>query len=183
MVKGGVTEPIGVVGMVVPASTLAKTAAGVAAAAAAGSLAATPRSDWYRSLDKPRWQPPPAAFPVVWTSLYSLIAVAGARALDRLHGTDRDSFRGAYAANLALNAAWTAVFFRARQPKLALLEILALDATNVLLLRRAWRADRTAALALLPYVAWTGFATVLNAAIAARNPARRVTAGVGGRRR
>jgi tryptophan-rich sensory protein len=151
-------------------STLAKTAAGVGAAATAGSLAATPRSDWYRSLDKPRWQPPPAAFPVVWTSLYALIAVAGARALDHLHGTDRQQFGLAYAANLALNAGWTAIFFRARRPTLALLEILTLDVANVALLRRAWRADRAAALALLPYVAWTGFATVLNGAISSRNP-------------
>ena len=106
---------------------------------------------------------------MVWTVLYALIAVGGARALDRLHGTERTQFRRAYATNLALNAAWTAIFFRARRPNLALLEISALDGTNVALLRRAWRADRAAALALLPYVAWTGFATVLNGAIALRN--------------
>ncbi len=150
-------------------TTLTKTAAGVTAAASAGSLATTPRSDWYRSLDKPRWQPPPAAFPVVWTALYALIAVGGARALDRLHGAERSRFRRTYAADLALNAAWTAIFFRARRPNLALLEILALDGVNIALLRRAWRADRTAALALLPYVAWTGFATALNRSIAVRN--------------
>ena len=150
--------------------TLAKTAAAVATTAAAGSVGTTPRSDWYQSLEKPRWQPPPAAFPIVWTSLYSLIAVAGARVLDRLDETDRSRFRRAFTANLALNAAWTAIFFRAHRPTLALLEILALDAANVDLLRRAWRADRPAALALLPYVVWTGFATVLNGVIAARNP-------------
>ncbi|MBE1484611.1 tryptophan-rich sensory protein [Plantactinospora soyae] len=47
-----------------------------------------------------------------------------------------------------------------------------LNAANVLLLRRAWRADRMAGVALLPYLGWTGFATGLNAAIAARNPGR-----------
>lgn len=150
-------------------TTLAKTAAGVVAAATAASVATSPRSDWYRSLVKPRWQPPPAAFPVVWTPLYALIAVAGARVLDRLEGTCRSRFRRSYTANLALNAAWTAIFFRARRPKLAFLEIMVLDAVNVALLRRAWRADPAAALALLPYVAWTGFATVLNGAIVSRN--------------
>lgn len=155
--------------MVVRVRTLAKTAAGVTVAATAGSLATTPKSDWYRSLDKPSWQPPPAAFPPIWTSLYALIAVAGARALDRLHGRSRRRFRRTYAASLALNAAWTAIFFRARQPKLAFLEILALDAANLALLRRARRADRAAVLALLPYIAWTGFATVLNGSIASRN--------------
>jgi tryptophan-rich sensory protein len=149
--------------------TLVKTAAGVAAAAAAGSAATTPSSEWYRSLDKPAWQPPPAAFPAVWTSLYALIAIAGARALDRLPPPERSRFWRTYAVNLGLNAAWTAVFFGARRPKLALLEIAALNASNLALLRRAWQTDRLAGAALLPYVAWTGFATALNGSIAARN--------------
>jgi translocator protein len=152
-----------------PVSTLAKTAAAVAATALAGSVATTPASEWYRSLDKPAWQPPPAAFPAVWTPLYGLIAVAAARVVDRARGGERNAFKRAFAANLALNAGWTTVFFRARRPGLALLEIALLNGSNVDLLRRAWRADRLAGAALAPYVAWTGFATALNAAIVARN--------------
>jgi tryptophan-rich sensory protein len=152
--------------------TLVKTAAGVAAAAAAGSSATRPNSEWYRSLDKPAWQPPPAAFPVVWTSLYALIAFATARALDRMTPTERARFWRAYALNLGLNAGWTLVFFGARRPRLALVEIAALNASNLALLRRAWRSDRLAGTALLPYVVWTGFATVLNRSIAARNNGR-----------
>jgi tryptophan-rich sensory protein len=149
--------------------TLVKTAAGVAAAAAAGSAATRPGSTWYQSLEKPRWQPPPAAFPVVWTSLYALIALAAARALNRLPPAERRRFWRTYAINLGLNAGWTGVFFGARRPGLALAEIAALNWSNVTLLRRAWRTDRLAGAALLPYVAWTGFATVLNGTIAARN--------------
>jgi tryptophan-rich sensory protein len=33
----------------------------------------------------------------------------------------------------------------------------------------SWRQDRTAALLFLPYLAWVGFATALNAAILALN--------------
>lgn len=152
--------------------TLVKTAAGVAAAAAAGSAVTRPGSDWYQSLNKPTWQPPPAAFPVVWSSLYALIAFAGARALDRLPEPQRRRFWRTYAVNLGLNAGWTAVFFGARQPRLALLEIAALNASNLALLRRAWQTDRVAGAALVPYVAWTGFATVLNRAIVTRNAQR-----------
>ena len=151
--------------------TFVKTAGATAAAAGVGSAATRADSAWYRGLEKPAWQPPAAAFPVVWTSLYTLIAVAGARALDRLSGAERARFRRGYAADLLLNAGWTALFFRARSPRLALGEIGALNAANLALLRRAWRADRPAGVMLLPYVAWTGFATALNASIAARNPA------------
>ncbi|WP_328549222.1 tryptophan-rich sensory protein [Streptomyces platensis] len=41
------------------------TAAAVAAAAVIGSRAVDPDSAWYRSLEKPRWQPPSWAFGVV----------------------------------------------------------------------------------------------------------------------
>lgn len=155
-----------------PIPTLVKTATATGVTAVAGAIATKPASRWYQSLDKPPWQPPATAFPTVWTTLYSLIAVAGARTLDRTHGADRAGFRRVFATNLALNAAWTALFFRVRRPRWALAEIAVLNAANLALLRRTWRADRIAAAALLPYVAWTGFATALNASIVARNPGR-----------
>lgn len=154
--------------------TLVKTAAAVAATAAAGSAAASTgtSSRWYRRLRKPAWQPPPAAFPVVWTPLYGLIAVAGARVLDRAQGPDRAAFARGYALNLALNAGWTALFFGARRPGAALAEIAALNVSNLVLLRRAAGTDRPAGAALAPYVAWTLFATALNGAIVGLNRGR-----------
>ncbi|HEX5542373.1 MAG TPA: TspO/MBR family protein [Micromonospora sp.] len=152
--------------------TIIKTGLATAATAAAGTVGTSPDSGWYRSLEKPRWQPPSAVFPAVWTPLYLLIAFAGARALDRTVGVEHERFKRAYAANLVLNAGWTALFFRARNPRWALVEVVALNAASLLLLRWAWAADRLAGAALLPYTAWTGFATALNASIAARNPAR-----------
>lgn len=150
--------------------TLVRTSAAVAAAAVIGSLVTRPDSRWYRSLDKPRWQPPAAAFPIVWTTLYGLLAVAGARALDRTEDGSRARFARAFGTNLILNAGWTVVFFGARAPRAALAEIATLNASNLSLLVRAWRADRAAGLAIAPYAAWTAFATALNASIVRRNP-------------
>lgn len=158
-------------GVPMRATPLIGTSLAVAATAVAGAIATRPDSAWYRGLDKPRWQPPPVAFPAVWTPLYALLAIAGARVLDRTDGARQARFAGAYATNLILNAGWTVVFFRGRRPRAALAEIVALNVSNLDLLRRAWQADRTAAAALAPYLLWTGFATVLNASIAARNPA------------
>ncbi|WP_026310642.1 TspO/MBR family protein [Parafrankia elaeagni] len=153
--------------------TLARTSLATVVAAGVGAVATSPDSAWYLSLDKPAWQPPRAAFPAVWTPLYALTALAAAQALDSSTGDDqRGRLWRAYGIDLALNAAWTPLFFRARRPHLALAEIVVLDAANVALLLRAWRADRLAGAALLPYLAWTGFATALNAAIAVRNPGR-----------
>jgi translocator protein len=149
--------------------TLVKTAAAVTVAALVGAASTDPRCDWYENLEKPSWQPPPEAFGLVWTPLYALIAVAGARVLDRTTGEERQAFRRAYARNLALNGAWTPLFFGAKAPVAALADVAALNVSNARLLRRAWRADRAAAACLAPYVAWTYFATALNTAIVRRN--------------
>jgi tryptophan-rich sensory protein len=151
--------------------TLARTLLAVSAAAAVGSLATRPSSLWYRRLRKPSWQPPPQTFGLVWTPLYGLIAVGAARVLDRREGVGRTAFAARLAANLVLNAGWSLAFFRGRSPKLALAEITALNASNADLIRQAWATDRTAGAALLPYGAWTLFATALNTAIVRLNPA------------
>jgi tryptophan-rich sensory protein len=74
------------------------------------------------------------------------------------------------AGNLALNAAWTWLFFRARSPKAAVVCTALLDLSNVQLIAKVGRIDRLAAAALLPYAGWCAFATALNASIARRNP-------------
>lgn len=144
-----------------------------AAAAAAGGAGTTPDSAWYRSLEKPSWQPPPAAFPLVWTPLYGLIAYGTGRlvAADPEHRAGLLALTGA---DLAANAGWCWAFFRGESTTNGLRAIAVLNALNLGLLGAAARRDRRAAAAIAPYVAWTGFATALNAAIWRRNrPATR----------
>ena len=155
--------------MKIPPS-LRRTSAAVAAAAVIGTLGTDVKSRWYRSLDKPAWQPPGAAFGPAWTTLYALMAVASARTLDRLEDPEeRRAFATAFGANLALNAGWNWLFFKAQRPRWALAEIVVLEASTLDLTRRAARADSAAATMLAPYAGWVAFATALNAAIARRN--------------
>jgi tryptophan-rich sensory protein len=128
------------------------------------------RLDWYARLDKPWWYPSPATLGTVWTPLYALTALAGARVIDRTSGGQRRAFARTYTINLLLSGAWSPLFFGARSPRLALADAAALDAVTLDLMRRAWRTDRPAAAYLLPYVAWTGYLTALTAAIVRRNP-------------
>ncbi|MER5961386.1 TspO/MBR family protein [Streptomyces sp. NPDC002057] len=141
----------------------------VGAAAAAGSMAVDPDSAWYRSLNKPGWQPPSWAFGAVWTPLYGSLAFAGGRALDRARGRDRRGVAAGLGVDLALNAGWTWLFFGCRSPRAGAVGTLLLNAANVELIRRVGRADAAAGRALLPYAAWCVFATALNTSIARRN--------------
>src|SRR3954468_11742888 len=141
-------------------------AAGPLTAAVVGGLATDPDSRWFRDLDKPSWYPPPQTFGIVWTGLYAGIAWAAGEVLAQ---GGQKGFGRAYAAHLVLNAAGTAVFFRAHRPWLAAAESAVLTASTVDLLRRARAVSGPAHAVLAPYAAWTAFATALTVAIARRN--------------
>ena len=150
--------------------TLLSTGAAVTATAVVGGLGTDVRSRWYRDLDKPPWQPPGWVFGPAWTTLYALIAVGSARALDRSPSrAERRATWRALGLNLVLNTTWNWLFFKARRPGVALAEIVLLEASTLELARRTGRADATAGRLLWPYAAWVAFASALNASIARRN--------------
>ena len=119
---------------------------------------------WYAALAKPSFNPPNWVFAPVWTLLYVLIAIAGARTFERGAG----GFP-LWLGQMALNFAWSPVFFGLHLPGLALVIIVALLIAILAFTAARWRADRTAALLFLPYAAWVCFASVLNASIVALN--------------
>lgn len=151
----------------------ALTASAVAATAALGSLASTDvKSVWYAALDKPPIQPPGPVFGIVWTLLYTDIAVTSSVVLNRLQRTNPDAaaaYRRALALNLVLNTSWSWVFFKGHQVAPAIGVAAALAASSIDLARRAGEAGGPAGIALVPYAAWCSFATVLTAAIWRRN--------------
>jgi benzodiazapine receptor len=147
-------------------STLAATTLAVATAAGTGSIASPKRVPaWYSRLRKPSYQPPGAAFPVVWTTLYGDIAATSAVAIDRLRAAGQHDKARRYAAalslNLLLNAGWTWLFFRYHKLGASALGAAALTASSADLARRAAEADRRAGAALSAYPLWGAFATVL----------------------
>lgn len=121
---------------------------------------------WYRGLEKPAWNPPDVVFAPVWTTLYVLMGLALLEVwrMERSRPEVRIAL-GLFAAQLALNLAWSWIFFDRKLLGLALIEVLALDASVVATIRAFGRLSLRAALPLLPYLAWILFATMLNAEI------------------
>lgn len=117
---------------------------------------------WYERLAKPAWRPPNWLFAPVWSLLYLMIAVAG-WLVWRDAGISGPLV--VYAMQLGLNAAWTPVFFGLHRIGLGFATIcllwLAIAATIVVF----YPVNVTAALLLVPYLAWVGFAMALNYAI------------------
>lgn len=140
------------------------------AAAAAGSVAtASSVGGWYATLAKPAWTPPGWVFGPVWTVLYAAMGVA-AWLVWRSATAVRDRALTLFAVQLALNVAWSWLFFGLRRIDLALVEILVLWAAIAATTAAFARARAGAAWLLVPYLAWVSFAAVLNAALLRLNP-------------
>jgi translocator protein len=107
-------------------------------------------------------------FGPVWTVLYALLAASMVIVRRSSAPSQRPVFV-LFGTNLALNLAWTLIFFRGRSPLAAGIEIIALEGTTVALVVRTWPISRAASLMLVPYAAWVAFATALTWAIARRN--------------
>lgn len=118
--------------------------------------------EWYRSLDKPVFNPPDWVFGPVWSVLYVLIGIAGARCWAR---RPAGLAMQVWFAQLALNFAWTFAFFTLESLPLALAIALAMLAAILVFIRLSWRSDRLSAVLFIPYAAWVAFAALLNATI------------------
>ena len=139
------------------------------AAAAVGGATGDFRSRWYQELRKPAWQPSGRTIGTVWSVLYPLIGVAGALLFARSERSEARAARGLFLLQLVLNAAWTPLFTRARALRLATVECGVLTGVNAALVVRAWRVRPLAGALLLPYAAWTAFATFLSGTVARLN--------------
>jgi len=137
----------------------------LAISAIGGWVTADSVGSWYRTLQKPVFNPPDWVFAPVWTLLYLMIALAGWRVWRRVGLSSARAAMVAYSAQLALNLAWSFLFFGGRMIGVALVEIvllLAVIGVNAVLF---WRIDRLAGWLLVPYAAWVAFACVLNFAL------------------
>ena len=114
---------------------------------------------FYAALAKPEWTPPHEAFPIVWTVMYVLIAVAGWIAW-RAQGFG--PLLWLWLLQLALNGTWSYLMFGEKQIMSALIDIGALWLAILTFIVVAWPVRRSAALLFVPYLLWVSFAAALN---------------------
>jgi benzodiazapine receptor len=138
----------------------------IAAAAFGGQWGAGP---WYSALSKPSWTPPNWLFPVAWTLIYLMIAVAGWLVWEG-EEPEWPVLLAVWGIQLLANAVWSYIFFGRKDVGLALADIAVLWLLIAAFIALAWDGNRLAALLFVPYLAWVGYAGALNAAIWRRNP-------------
>jgi len=131
-------------------------------AATLGSAATQPNlADWYDKLIKPAWNPPKWIFGPVWSLLYLSMAVAAWQIWRQSGVRGAIVPLGLFAIQLALNAAWSWIFFGFHHLGAAVIEILFLWAAILATTIAFWRRSAVAGWLMVPYLAWVTFAAFL----------------------
>lgn len=131
-------------------------------AAIAGRITADNLDPWYAALSKPALTPADWVFPIVWNFLYFLVALSGWLVWRTAGGfMAAGAAMSLFGAQMMLNFAWSVIFFGMHSLGGAAIEILVLVGTIAATVVSFWRINVAAAALLLPYLAWSLFATYL----------------------
>ena len=125
---------------------------------------------WYETLKKPWWRPPNWLFGPAWTVLYITIAIAGWLVWRKAGFEGGRVALTIYAVQLALNAAWSGIFFGLRRMDLAFGELACLWLSIVATIALFYPISEGAAQLLIPYLLWVTFAGYLNWTMWRLNP-------------
>ena len=117
---------------------------------------------WYAGLRKPSFTPPSWIFAPVWSTLYLLMALSAWLVWKAAGWSGALVALSLFFAQLALNLAWSGLFFGLRRPDLALVDIGFLLAAIVATALAFRTFSSLAAWLLVPYALWVAFATLLN---------------------
>lgn len=118
--------------------------------------------EWYATLQRPSFAPPNWVFPVVWSTLYAMIAMAGWFIWRMPESKERKQLLGLFCTYMLLSWGWSFVFFTAKSLFGGFVWILLYDVIALVLIAKAWRAQRVVAWLMLPALFWTLFAAALN---------------------
>ncbi len=136
-----------------------------------GAVGSMNAPSFYGQLVQPTWAPAPWVFGPVWTALYTMMAVAAWLVWRKGGWSQQTKLLTIFMVQLILNALWSWIFFAWTSGGWAFFEIIALWLMIAFTIYSFWRESRVAALLLVPYLLWVGFAAYLNFTLWQMNPA------------
>ena len=131
-----------------------------------GKFTKTSVSTWYQTLQKPALTPPDITFPIVWSLLYFMIAIAFWQLLlTKMRKNMPNAPLTYFVIQIILNFLWSPLFFALECPLLGLIDIIPLWFFILLTIISSYKYSKAASWLLLPYFLWVSFAVYLNASI------------------
>lgn len=116
----------------------------------------------YKAAEKPPLTPPDIVFPIVWSILFTLMAISAARVWLTDNSRMRNRSMLIYALQLFFNFVWSILFFNLEAYGLAFLWLIVLWVLILLMIIQFYKSDKIAGLLQIPYLLWVSFAGYLN---------------------
>ena len=142
-------------------------AVSIAVALGVGSLSALITSgsmDIYSSVEAPPLSPSAIVFPIVWTILFTLMGISAARVYIA-NDYKWNNALTVYIIQLAVNFAWSIIFFNMRAFLFAFIWLILLWVLIIVMIKGFYKYDKIAAYLQIPYLLWVTFAGYLNLGI------------------
>ena len=118
---------------------------------------------WYKSLKFPSWKPPDWAFGPVWTTIFTLSAIAAGQSWNAATSdVMRDTILWTFGVNAVLNVAWSYLYFKLKRPDWAFIEWTALWLSVLAMVVVCFNVVTLAGWLVLPYLVWVSAAGLLN---------------------
>lgn len=107
-------------------------------------------AEWFAALHKPSWNPPDWLFGPVWTTLYTIMAIAAWLVWRRGGFAAQRVALSLFLLQLGFNALWSPLFFGMHQPALAFADIVLLWLALLGTVIAFWKVRPLAGALLLP---------------------------------
>ena len=119
--------------------------------------------DWYDTLKKSPFNPPKLAFPIVWTSLYIMLAIVASNLWAVRKTAQGKLCTILFAGYMVMNWAWSFIFFVGHLVFAGFIWIVLSDILLAVTLFKLWQSGQKLNAALiLPTLLWGTFAAYLN---------------------
>lgn len=112
--------------------------------------------DFYEEIARPDIAPPAFLFPVVWTILYSILAIT------LYYFFHNKEIRLSIIINLLINVIWPILFFRFKLLLFSVFWLILIIVSLIFLLRKINKVNKKFVYLNLPYLFWLIFALYLN---------------------
>jgi tryptophan-rich sensory protein len=129
-----------------------------------------PGNPWFDALERPNIFPEPMWFGIVWGILFVLMGVAVALVAAAWGARGRTAALISFTILFVLLLIWTPLFFAFHQMTAALVLLGTIVALTLLTILLFARVRKLAAWLMVPLLAWTSFATLLNYEFLRLNP-------------
>ena len=118
--------------------------------------------NWYRTLNAPSWQPPPAIFGIIWPYNFIVLGIAAVTIAQRASNTTTMIYLTFFALSVTCALTWAYQFYQPHNLSFAVIALAGTALLTIPMVVIAFKTSTGLGVALLPYQIWVAIAANLS---------------------